>query len=113
MSKSTKEKTEREPGSARVSRPRCSADPRSQGDAPTVEDRETCGRRRRAGQETLPEPVLGWSVELALTHHPASRCVFATHPTRWQAQCPSARRFSEPCETTFRVAGKLESPESS
>ena len=42
---------------ARVSRPRCSADRRSPGDAPTIGDWETRGRRGRAGrQETLPEP---------------------------------------------------------
>jgi len=38
-----------------VSKPRLSAD-RSPGDALTVEDWETYGRRGRAGQETLPEP---------------------------------------------------------
>ena len=38
---------------ARVSRPRRSVDRGSPGDAPTVGD---CGRRGRAGQETLPEP---------------------------------------------------------
>src|SRR5271166_830313 len=40
--------------SARVSRPRRSADGRSPGEAPTVGD---CGRRGRAGQEALPEPA--------------------------------------------------------
>ena len=43
--------------SARVSRHRRSADRRSPGDAPTVGDWETCGRRGRAGQKTLPEPA--------------------------------------------------------
>jgi len=40
--------------SARGSRPCRSADRGSPGDAPTVGD---CGRRGRAGQETLPEPA--------------------------------------------------------
>jgi len=43
--------------SARVCRPRRSADRRSPGDAPTIGTRETCGQRGRAGQETLPEPA--------------------------------------------------------
>jgi len=38
---------------ARVSRPRRSVGQRSPGEALTAED---CGRRGRAGQETLPEP---------------------------------------------------------
>ena len=43
---------------ARVSRPRRSTDRRSPGDAPTIGDWETRGRRGRAGQqETLPEPA--------------------------------------------------------
>ena len=29
-----------------------------------------------------------------MTHHPASRCVFATHAARWQEQCLSAPRSS-------------------
>jgi hypothetical protein len=45
--------------SAMVSRPRRSADGRSPGDAPTVGEWESCGRRGRAGQETLPEPARG------------------------------------------------------
>src|SRR5271157_214665 len=43
--------------SARVFRPRRSADRTSPGHAPTIGDWETRGRRGRAGQETLPEPV--------------------------------------------------------
>ena len=43
--------------SARVSRPRRSADRGSPGNAPMVGDWETCGRGGRAGQEALPEPV--------------------------------------------------------
>src|SRR5271157_55539 len=39
-------------GSARASQPRRSADLRPPGDAPTVGDWETSGRRGRAGQET-------------------------------------------------------------
>jgi|GEM_PF-3582309 len=43
--------------SARISRPRRSADRGSPGNAPMVGDWETCGRGGRAGQEALPEPV--------------------------------------------------------
>ncbi len=43
--------------SARVSRPRRSADWRSPVDALTFGDWETCGRSGRAGQETLPGPA--------------------------------------------------------
>src|SRR5208337_1460702 len=55
---------------ARVSRPRRSTDRRSPGDAPTIGDWETRGRRGRAGQqETLPEPALkSNTVELAVRY---------------------------------------------
>ena len=57
----TKETRPLSPCSARVSRPRRSADRSSPGDALTVEDWETYGPRGRAGQETLPEPAAGAS----------------------------------------------------
>ncbi len=53
--------------SARVFRPRRSADRRSPGDAPTVGDRETCGRGGRAGQEVLREPATGRACSMSTT----------------------------------------------